>query len=228
MPLRRLEAFLFDLDGTLLDAREAFISSYNYAFRVLGLPPLPSDLQEALRKIRRPFHEILESLLPSDYQDGVELERFVADLQYFYGGVFLEQSQLVPGAREALRELKARGAKIAVVTARVKLAAYVLPALRHFHLADYIDVVISSKEVGQDKPSPKPFLEAAKRLQVEPRRCAVVGDSPYDIIGGKRAGMFTIAYANGFFEEEMLLNQKPDMLVRDLREILKLLQPQPR
>ena len=96
-------------------------------------------------------------------------------------------------AAETLGALRARGIAVAVASssARERLAH----TLRRAGLEDAFDVSVAGDEVEHGKPAPDMFLEAARRLGVEPARCAVVEDSPPGVAAGRAAGMLTVAVA---------------------------------
>lgn len=94
---------------------------------------------------------------------------------------------VMPGVREALRRLRARGLALAVVSnwdqglhAHLRLAG----------LAPYFDTVVTSAEAGAPKPDPRPFRLALERLGITASRAVHVGDHPpHDEVGAKAAGM---------------------------------------
>ena len=71
--------------------------------------------------------------------------------------------------------------------------------LRELELTSLFEVTVSSEEVGRGKPAPDVYLEAARRLGVEPALCAAVEDSASGIRAAHAAGMRVIAYPNGSF-----------------------------
>jgi phosphoglycolate phosphatase-like HAD superfamily hydrolase len=73
------------------------------------------------------------------------------------------------------------------------------------------------------KPSPRPILEIAKQLGVEPSQLVMVGDGPQDIEAGRRAGCRTIGVLGGFLPEERLHAARPDVLVESLAELPQIL-----
>ena len=69
-------------------------------------------------------------------------------------------------------------------------------------------------------PEPDPVLEALRRLAASPADAAYVGDSPYDIVAGNAAGVFTVAVGwGGIHPDERLLHAEPDVLVHTAKEL---------
>ena len=101
---------------------------------------------------------------------------------------------VVEGAVEAIVELSDRGLPLAVASSSNRpLIDGVLHALG---VTDRFAVTVSSEEVPRGKPSPDVYLEAARRLGVEPTRCVAVEDSTNGIRAAHAAGMRVYAYPN--------------------------------
>ncbi|MGC8863329.1 MAG: HAD family hydrolase, partial [Armatimonadota bacterium] len=86
-----------------------------------------------------------------------------------------------------------------------------------YGLRSYFDVIVTKDDAGVEKPDPRPYLIAAERLGVDPKRCVAIEDSPRGVIAAARAGMKCIAVptastANGDFSLATLI-------VRSLAEI---------
>lgn len=92
-----------------------------------------------------------------------------------------------PGTREALERLLDRGYRLAVVS---NADGRVDGVLHDVGLRDCFEFVLDSEVVGVEKPDPAIFLEACRRLALEPKACLYVGDLyPVDYLGATRAGM---------------------------------------
>jgi mannitol-1-/sugar-/sorbitol-6-phosphatase len=117
---------------------------------------------------------------------------------------------VLPGAAEALASLTS--AKNAIATscdvplarARIAAAGLVAPS-----------VLVTADDVERGKPAPDPFLEAAKRLGVDPSRCLVVEDAPAGLQAAKTAGCFTLAVVTTTPFEEL----SADAVVANLSEV---------
>ncbi len=219
-------AFLFDLDGTLLNSKKPFIIAHNRVLAKYGLSPLPSDEAAAINILRQPVGAIFSALLgPERSADDSFIEAFVEDLKEAYGEVYMRTTSLCPNAGETISQLKRSGNKIGIVTSRVSFADYIMPSLNSLGLGHLMDIVVTSKDVVSTKPSPEPYLLGAEKLEKSPDECVVVGDSPEDIVAGKAAGMFTIAYTNGFYSLEELSKNNADVIIDDLAKLLQLNAP---
>ncbi len=216
-------AFLFDLDGTILNSKKPFIIAYNRALAKHGLPPLPSNEDSAIRILRNPVESIFPELLGAERcKDDAFVESFVDDLKESYGEVYLEDTKLNPNVRETLVYLKESGNKVGVVTSRLSFADYIIPSLNSLGIGELVDVVVTSKDVLYSKPSPDPYFLGAEKLEKTPNECVVVGDSPEDVVAGKAAGMFTVAYTRGFYTLEELTKNSADVIIDDFSKLTQL------
>jgi sugar-phosphatase len=140
-----------------------------------------------------PSASVVRALLPADRHDAAiarinELE--VADVS---------DIAVLPGAAEALEAL--RDAKNAIATscnlrlARARIAAANLTPP---------SVLVTADDVANGKPAPDPFLEASRRLQVDPADCLVVEDSPMGLQAARAAGCTTLAVVTTTPVEELI------------------------
>jgi beta-phosphoglucomutase-like phosphatase (HAD superfamily) len=86
-------------------------------------------------------------------------------------------------------------------------------------LADCFQATISSEEVERGKPAPDVYLGAARRLRVEPERCAAVEDSHAGIRSAKAAGMRVVAIPNAAYPPDEEALELADAVVRSLDEL---------
>src|SRR5439155_6205481 len=107
-----------------------------------------------------------------------------------------EAPPLIPGAVDAVRAIAKRWPVAIASSSNRELIDVVLTAAG---LADVVRVAVSSEEVERGKPAPDVYLEAARRLGVDPSRCVAVEDSENGIRSAKAAGMRVVAIPNQHF-----------------------------
>ena len=171
------EAVLFDMDGTLIDSTPAIVRSWTRWGEEHHVTP-----EALLGHHGVPSAMVVARLLPEDRRPAAVERINELELTDTAGVVVL------PGAAEALTALRA--ARAAIVTsctvplarARISAAALQIPA-----------VLVTADDVTHGKPAPDPFLEAARRLGVDPRRCLVVEDAPQGLQAARAAGCRTLA-----------------------------------
>ncbi len=100
----------------------------------------------------------------------------------------------MPGAVDAVRRLEAKGLRLAVASSSNR--ELIDAVLARLEVTDSFEVTVSSEEVARGKPAPDVYLEAARRLGVEPARCMAVEDSASGIRAAHAAGMRVVAYPN--------------------------------
>ncbi len=185
MPLP--DAVVFDNDGLLLDTESVWTRAEQDLFERRGIEFTAEHKRELVGASAAIAGGILEQRLGEPGR-AVELieelnELVVAELEH---GV-----EAMVGARELLAELKRRGTPIGLVSNSP--LAFVRRSLEIVGFADRFDVVISAHEVAAPKPAPDPYLEACRRLGVEPGPSVVaLEDSPTGVASARAAGLTVI------------------------------------
>ncbi len=123
-----------------------------------------------------------------------------------------------PGIIQTLVGLKEKGVRLAIVTTKHEKMAK-----RHLEitgLADFFEVVVAGDNVANYKPHPEPFELALSQLCVSPEEAAMAGDSQFDILGARNAGIFSIAACWGTDSREDLLAAGPDFVADSPGDLL--------
>lgn len=189
----------FDLDGTFLDTLDDLAASVSHALAAAGRPPLtPAQVRPMIGGGAK--NMLMKGLEATGGCPPGEFDRLHTLLLSHYEANIAVHTRPFPGALEALDSLKARGVKLAIVTNKLEsLAEKLLGALS---LRDRFDAVIGGDTMGPGnaKPSGAPITEMIRqcRMQGGGGRAAFVGDSIYDIMAAKNAGIPSIAVSFGF------------------------------
>jgi HAD superfamily hydrolase (TIGR01549 family) len=193
-------AFLFDLDGTLVDSVYWHVQAWQEAFR-------NNDLTIAAWRIHRRIgmsgNLLVRALLRDKGRDVKEEQ--VKELENLHGEAYarlVEHVTVLPGAREVLQELSRLQLAWAIVTSSKPEKAQ--PVLKLLNL-DSDAVVVTSGEVSRAKPEPDPFYVGAERLGAKISDCVVIGDSVWDLLSAQRAralGVGTLTGGSGRDELE--------------------------
>jgi HAD superfamily hydrolase (TIGR01509 family) len=181
------EAVVFDNDGLLLDTESVWTRAEHDLFERRGLGFTPADKRELVGASAEIAGAILERRLGEPGRAGALIEELnelvVAELEH---GV-----EAMVGARELLHSLKGRGTPIGLVSNSP--LAFVRRSLEIVGFDDRFDVVLSAHEVAAPKPAPDPYLEACRRLGVEPGpRVVALEDSPTGVAAARAAGLTVI------------------------------------
>jgi len=180
-------AVVFDNDGLLLDTESVWTRAEQDLFERRGLEFTPANKLELVGTSAEIAGRILERRLGEPGRAADLIEELnalvVAELEH---GV-----EAMLGAGELLASLRGRGTPIGLVSNSPLVFVRRSLELVGFH--DHFDVVLSAHEVAAPKPAPDPYLEACRRLGVEPGPSVVaLEDSPTGVAAARAAGLTVI------------------------------------
>ena len=209
-----MRAFIFDLDGTLVDTVYAHVVAWQQALEEAGIGidgwrihrriGMSGGLfpRAVAREIGRP--------LSADEQER---------LQRRHGELYLELLPVrrpLPGARELLRGLREGGVPFGIATSGLhpeidaSLEVLGVPA----------DVIVIDRgDVLRAKPEPDLFLACQERMGVRREDCYVVGDAVWDLLAARRAGMLSVGLLSGGYGEDELNRAGAFRVYRDPRDL---------
>jgi HAD superfamily hydrolase (TIGR01509 family) len=194
-----MKAAIFDVDGTLTDSVHLHAKAWQEAFLHFG-HAIP------FCNIRAQIGKGGDQLMPVFLNEqeieskGKEIEKYRGDL---FKREFLGKVKSFAKVRELFQCLLEDGWKIALASSAKKeeLQAY----KEICKISDLLDAETASDDAEKSKPYPDIFMAAMKRLgNIEPQDCVVVGDSPYDAEAAAKAGIRSIGFLSGGFEETAL------------------------
>lgn len=191
-----IRAFLFDLDGTLVDTAPDLGHAANFVRGSLGLAPLPlADYRPVASAGAR---GLLGKAL-GIAADHVDFPKHRDAFLEYYRANLSHESRLFPEMDEALREMERQGVLWGVVTN--KPSWLTRPLMAELGLDSRSAVTISADEVAKPKPAPDSIHKACEILGLAAADCVYVGDDRRDIDAGRAAGMRTIAADWGYLGE---------------------------
>lgn len=189
----RVRAVLFDLDGTLADTAPDLGGAVNRLRARRDLPPLPiATLRPVASSGARGMLGVGFGMKPGEPGYDALRDEFLAE----YEAALDVDSRLFEGVADCLAALHSRGLRWGIVTN--KASRFTAPVVAGLGLAAKAAVVIAGDTTPHAKPHPAPLIEAARRIGVEPRDCAYVGDDLRDVLAGRAAGMTTVAVRWGY------------------------------
>ncbi len=209
-----LEVVLFDLDGTLIDSIELIERSYRHVMSVHREGAF--DREEWLGGLGRPLKWQFDQWT----DDAEEVQRMIATYREYNNAHHDAMVKPFPCAIEAVNELRQRGARLGVVTSKLKAGA--LRGLKSAGFEGLFEVVIGADDVRDPKPAPEPALLALSRLGASAKNAFMVGDSPHDIRCGQLAGTRTAAVLWGPFSRKYFVADEPDVWLEHPREMANL------
>jgi phosphoglycolate phosphatase len=206
-------AFIFDLDGTLIDSLQDITNALNAALEELHRAPADAAMVRSwigdglLTLCRRAVGEDDPALVATLVQ--LSGKRYQAHC--------VEQTMPYPKVLKMLDLLRARNAPMAVLSN--KPHAVTVQIVRALGMDGYFADVRGCAVEEDKKPSPKNALAIASALSVDPQRVFMVGDSPMDVKTARHAGMTAVAVTWGFRDRSELEAARPDFFVDDPTEI---------
>ena len=177
------KAFLFDLNGTMIDDMQYHITAWHRILNELGAG---ISLEQMKEECYGKNHELLERMFPGRFsyeeKDSMSFEK-----EKQYQAAFRPKLQLVEGLHEFLHKAHNNGIKMGIGSAAIMFNIdFVLDGL---DIRQYIDVIVSADDVDNSKPHPETFLKCAEALTLQPSDCVIFEDAPKGAEAALNAGM---------------------------------------
>ncbi len=208
----KVKGILLDLDGTIVDSKEAYMEAVKTAFAAMG-----QRMDDA--KIVTEIPKRLEQNLPiNDIVKGVDVQKFLEAYLSAYYQATAAKTKPMPNILGTIKKLSEK-AKLALITMRYIPKKEIIEELEKFGLAKYFQHVITALDTRNPKPSPEAVIKCAEQLGIQACECVVVGDSVADIKAGKTAGAKTVAVLSGIFSREELEREKPNLILKNANQL---------
>lgn len=217
MAEKKYQAVVFDLDGTLLNTLEDLQDSVNYGLRKYGME------ERTLEQIRNCVGNGVQRLLELSVPEGTSQEMFekaFAAFKEHYAVHCNDKTDLYPGIRKLLAELKEKGFQMAIVSNKLQEG---VDALYAQYFKDYITIAIGARDGIRKKPAPDTVLEALRVMDLSKEQAVYVGDSEVDIATAVNTGMDCITVAWGFRTRQEQLAAGATVFVDTPGEIIGML-----
>ena len=207
-----IEAVVFDLDGVLLDSEEIWDRAREELARERGGRWHDRAQRDMMGMSSTEWSRYMADVigLPEPPEEiNREVVRRLTEL-------YRQELPAIAGAREAVERLAARWPLGLASSSNRELIDLALELLGVEHL---FTATVSSEEVARGKPAPDVYLEAARRLGVDPTTAAAVEDSHNGILSAKAAGMRVIAIPNAHFPPDEDALAAADVVLDSLAEL---------
>ncbi|MFT3957293.1 MAG: HAD family phosphatase [Piscinibacter sp.] len=185
--MSKVQGFLFDLDGTLIDSMPHHHDAWVAWHARRGLAIDADAFFKATAG--RSNDEILAEMFPAASAE--ERLAMAHEKETLYREIAAPKLALIAGAQAFIERSRAAGIRLAVCTASTP--ENMALAFARFPVDRWVETVASPADGLRGKPHPDIFLEAARRLGLEPARCIVFEDAPLGVEGARRAGMGAVA-----------------------------------
>ncbi len=173
------------MDGTLVSSLPVIYHCENEISRKYLKTSL--TLEDVISKFGPPAHTIIKEMTRS-LPDSVQTKA-VSDYYECYRTHVSSRGLVFPGITELLRKIKSSGRRLALFTGVEK--AMMEYTLNPFGLSEFFQVRITADDVQKSKPDPEGINLALRRIEADAKESMYVGDSPADIVAGRRAGVLT-------------------------------------
>jgi HAD superfamily hydrolase (TIGR01509 family) len=187
-----LEAVLFDMDGVIIDSEPIHYQLSKLYYAELGLNITDEEYYTFVgigdKEIFTRLKEKYGLKLKVDEMVETYQQRYIEHLQE------LKDERPIRGVDILIKDIYNRGFHLALGSSATR--RNIEAVLEYFKLREYFDVIVSGCEVEKSKPSPDIYVQAAKKLGVDPSGCIVIEDSSNGVRAAKSAGMKCIAYKN--------------------------------
>src|SRR5881275_2295538 len=215
MRLLSVLAFIFDIDGTLVDSNELHVDSWDRAFRRFGK-------QFPREKLRAQIGKGSDQYLP-EFLTPDEIDRFGKDLDDYRSDLFkkeyLPKVRPFPKVRELFQRIRDDNKRIVLASSGKKAdTRYYIDLLK---IDDLIEGYTSGDDPDNSKPAPHTFAVSLKKLgDISPTDAVTVGDTRFDIEAARKAGLTTIAFRCGGTSESALREAGAAVIYRDPADFL--------
>lgn len=207
------ETVLFDLDGTLVDNFEAIHQCFN---DVMSLMRLPGATYEQIRQAVGGSLNVTVRTLAGEENAPTATRLF----REHFPSVMLQGVRTYPGCFEILKALRKQGVRTAIYTNKDDTNSKKIIA--HLGIDSWVDAVFGTNVHPWRKPQVEFTQYVLGRLQSNPTRTVMIGDSPFDIETARLGGLSAIhCVATGSHSRDELQPYQPDSVHLDLNELQK-------
>ena len=214
----RYRAYLFDLDGTLVDSVPDIDQALNHALATADLPPVAESLTR--HWIGHGSRTLIQQALQHHQQpaDTTAIDQLIGPFLSHYKANIAVHSRIYPQVRETLSTLQQAGNKLAVVTN--KLTELSEPLLKDIGLYDFFDLIVCGDTADQPKPAADPIVLCLEHFDLTPAQVLMVGDSETDVLAAKAANVDVACVRDGYNHGVDVTTLDPDFVITSFAELL--------
>lgn len=210
--MNQQKAFLFDLNGTMIDDMHYHIKAWHGILNELGANISMERMKE---ECYGKNDELLERMFPGRFSED-EKQQMSLEKEKQYQQKFKPYLKLLPGLDTFLVDAKRNNIPMAIGSAAIMFNIDFV--LDNLHIRNYFTALVSADDVTVSKPDPETFVKCAERLSVQPANCIVFEDSPKGVESAKRAGMKAVVLTTMHEEHEFTANDHVLLFVKDFMD----------
>ena len=212
--IKKPKLVIFDLDGTLVNAYPAIISSFNFTMQELGYPQ--QDKQVICRAVGRGDKSLLKPFIKVK-----DLEKAIKSYRRHHYIALRKDSTLFPGVDKLLSYLKDKDYELAVASNRPSSFSWIL--IRQLGLDKYFGYVLCADRLKHGKPHPEILRRVIKKFSLNPEETIYVGDMAIDAQAGRRAHVRTIVVTTGSSTKAEIRRERPYKIIGRITDLSRIL-----
>jgi len=210
------KAVIFDLDGTILDTLSDLADAMNITLEKFGFPK--RELSHHRKAIGNGIRKYAERCIPEEHLTDALLDEFVICAAQDYKNNSTVKTAPFPGVCDLMDFLSENGISMNILSN--KRNDFVNALTKHYFSEYTFDCVYGELPGIPKKPDPAAALKIVSDCGFEPCDVVFIGDSIYDVITGKNAGMKTVAVTWGNHDRDLLDSENPDFIADTAEEII--------
>ena len=200
----KYKAFLFDLNGTMIDDMAYHVKAWHAIFNNLGIN---ISIQRMKEECYGKNDEVIERIMPGKFSEEEKTEMSYAK-ERAYQKTFRPHLKLIDGLSEFLEKAIQQNIQIAIGSAAIMFNIdFVLDGL---NIRKYFSAIVSADDVNRSKPDPETYLKCAEALNVPPKDCIVFEDAPKGVESAVNAGMRSVVLT--ILHDEHEFSQYPNII----------------
>lgn len=215
--MKKISTILFDFDGTVMDTNNVILQSWQHTFRTVEGKERPEE--EIIKTFGEPLFITMGRVLPQ-----IGVEEGASIYREFHYENFQELINVFPGIIETLQSLKEKGYKLGLVTSRLFRTTKL--GLEKYDMEKYFDAIVTFEDTDKYKPNPEPVIMALERLGSKAEEAIMLGDSMFDILCARNAGVKAalVGWALAVSEDEKKGPDAPDYIIDKAEDIFKIIE----
>ncbi len=205
------KAFLFDLNGTMIDDMQYHIRAWHRILNSLGAT---ISLERMKEECYGTNNELLERIFPGRFTTE-EKNRMSFEKEKEYQQEFRPHLRLIDGLDDFLMRSYSSGIKMAIGSAAIMFNIDFV--LDNLGIRKYFNALVSADDVSHSKPHPETYLKCAEKLNVDTADCLVFEDAPKGVESSLNAGMKSLVITTLHTEEEFSGFSNIEMFINNYR-----------
>ena len=215
------QAYIFDLDGTLLNTLPTILHYCNGSLLHFGFSPI--NMEQCRSLCRLPAATFYPKLLKMGGCEEKEADLLAPEIHAYDVAAYLKDVKTgtspFSGIVEMLHALQEQGAQMAVLSNKPHP---LVEELMTFFFPGLFDLCLGQRPGSPSKPDPAALLQVADALGRSREQCVFIGDTDIDMLAGKRARMYLVAVEWGYMSPDELAAYEPDALIQQPADLLSL------